>query len=144
MTDIIAPPKVYNGMVIYPKDTRSIYIYGHGSSMTYDSGSHDNKYTLTGLPVPLKLNKPISFNFYLNFDPEGDLYNCVVKFNHETLIKSFPNFNEPKGVKQITVTLPANTEIDSQDIFIGVKDNLESYNYCFIQYNNIEKITLTF
>lgn len=143
MTDIITPPKIYNGMVIYPKDTRRVDIYGQSGSIDYDSGSRDNKYTLTGLPVPLKLNKPISFNFYFNFSPEDYFSNCVVKFNHETLIKSFPDRDGP-GVKRVTVTLPANTEIDSQDIYISVKDNLGSYDYCFIEYQNIEKITLTF
>lgn len=47
-------------------------------------------------------------------------------------------------VKQITVTLPANTEINDQDIYISVKDNLSSDDYTFIQYENIEKIILTF
>lgn len=143
MTDIITPPKIYNGMVIYPKDTRRIDIYGLSNSINYSLGSHDNKYTLTGLPVPLKLNKPISFNFYFNFGPDDYFKNCVVKFNHETLIKSFPILNG-SGVKQATVTLPADTEIDSQDIFISVKDNLGPNTYCFIEYDNIEKITLTF
>lgn len=99
MTDIITPPKIYTGMIIYPKDNRAIDLFGSGNDISYYSGSHDNKYTLTGLPIPLKLDKPIKFNFYFNFGTsnEDSLGECVVKFNHETLIKSFPDIIDANG-----------------------------------------------